>query len=86
MARFVTHYQLSKLVNFRLRQEGLKEVTSQQIYGALRNRPMFDLDDAKTLEWIEDYVERRASGRGANHDIVDPEEFFAQAQASKDAE
>jgi hypothetical protein len=81
MARYITHYQLSKLVNFRLGQEGLKGVTSQQIYGALRNKPMFDLDSSDTLEWIERYVEGRKTGKRNSAESVDPEEFFRQARA-----
>ena len=91
MANFVTHYQIWKLVNFRLVEENLDEVTSQMIYGALKNKPAMDLEDPATLAWIEQYVENRRTGKTNRGASVNPETFWAkqrtaQAQAESGSE
>jgi hypothetical protein len=81
----MTHYQLAKLVNFRLSQEGLAEVRSQQIYNALRNKPEFDTDDPQTLKWIEQYVDARRTGR-TQRNSIDPAAWFAQHASDQEVE
>jgi|ERR1700747_194811 len=81
----MTHYQLAKLVNFRLVQEGLKEVRSQQIYNVLKNKDEFDTEDPATIEWIENYVKTRKTGK-TQRNSIDPATWWAQRQESEDAE
>ena len=74
-------YQVAKLVNFRLAEEGLDKVTPQQVYGARgKGAPDLQTND-EILAFIESYVAKRRSlanggtGRGKS---VDPVQWFAQ--------
>jgi hypothetical protein len=75
----MTNYQLAKLVNFRLSEEGLSEVRPQQIYNVRKGRA--ELDGADALAWIESYVTGRKNGKTSNS--VDPAAWFAQVRDAK---
>jgi hypothetical protein len=75
----MTNYQLAKLVNFRLAEEGMAEVRPQQIYNVRKGRT--ELDGAAALEWIERYVSGRKDGKSSTS--VDPAAWFATQRAAE---